>query len=337
MSAFHKQLLAILMLLSAQSVAAKPRKVFFGNCAFVNDPQKTSNAVWPAACFRAKASGYGIKKSETLPLWQKYYSTEGYLGLHLNNMFSVHGSAHQNVIDQEERIVQKTTDNMFLQIGNPALHRLRITAGYFTNSFGINDRPLPEAYYSLYKNNEFWDTEKYSARITIDDLATTQFDLGASTDRNIFGPSDTPTKGTKKDFDFTGRLIHDISALGGTRFMASYLERPNTQRRLSLGMLTISPQNATASFEWVRVWHLDTKEPFSQILRFVYYDGMQLKNRMLFEYENELRQHWMTTVGYDYNLFKYGYWRNSVSYYRSAIDKDLHHWVGMTGIGLYLL
>ncbi|MGE0171328.1 MAG: hypothetical protein AB7T49_01020 [Oligoflexales bacterium] len=329
----YRQLLAIFVLVVAQMAAAKPRRVFFGNCSFSKDPQKGGD--WPAMCFRASAAGYGIRKSETLPLWQKFYHTDGYLGLHLNSSLSIHGSASQNITQDTKKHVEKKTDNLFIQMGNPALHRLRMTIGRFNNTFGINDEPFSEALSHLYKNPSFWETEKYSAKITIDDLATTQLDLGASTPFNDLDKYDSKTN--TENFDLLARLIHDSSALGGTRFMASYLERPHLQRRLSLGIITVSPTDATASFEWVRVWDAYSSERFNQIMRFVYYDNMKNKQRWLFEYENELERHWMTTVGFDYHPFKYSYIRNSLSYYRSAIDKDLHHWIMTSGIGLYLL
>jgi hypothetical protein len=307
------------------------RKWFLGNCQYDQDPASKGDS-WYTLCIRGKLLGSYINRSEDFPKYQDYTYGEAYMGLHLGPLVSIHGRASQDLVVHPIRNQAKNTESFFLQLGNSSFHRRRATIGKFQMPFGINDKPLMQTYYKFYKTEKFWETEPYAARLTFDDLATTQLDLSVALDHDIAKRKQAGRQISADTTEFAARFIHDISALGGTRFAISWFEKPEKQRRLSLGMMTINRQEATASLEWVRQWNLVTDDQFEQLIRFDYYESLAESHRWLFEYEDQWRHHWITTLGYDYQPILHCFLRLSASYYRSQIDKSLNHWFGVAGL-----
>jgi len=311
----------------------------WGACRFKRDPSRENFDAWPALCLRGKANMQWSKASEeTEPYWRLDYA-KGYAGLHLFRYLSLHGQAEAYKLwdVKESKLIEekRETDRLYLQLGNVGLDRYRLSAGKMDAPFGLNDQTLMDIYYVTYKNDDFWQTPPYAARLTIDNQTDIQFDFGYATGK------DSVKEGVILVNDrnaYTMRLLVDIPALEGTRFVFSGYRDNHHQKRYGAALLNNS-KGATTAFEWIRIPPVTPEDPapFQQLLRLTYFGHrIERKPRFLFEYEDELRVHWLTTMGYDIPMTDYGLLRFAISYFKARRVGDVNHWRWTGGLQVNL-
>lgn len=311
----------------------------WGNCRMSRDPNSANWLDWFMLCLKGKASSQWSRSTkEELDSWRMDYA-KGYAGLHLSRYLSFHGQGVSYKLwglkDKNMLAQNRETDRLFMQIGNVGLDKIRLSAGKMDSPFGLNDRPLMDFNYYTYKNDAFWETPPYAAKLSIDNKTDIQFDLGFATGKDSIKEKAILINERNA---YTGRLMIDIPALEGTRFVISGYRDNKKQKRYGAALLNNS-KGATTSFEWVRIPPVDEFDPipFQQLLRFLYY-GQRIENkpRFLFEYEDELKVHWMTTLGYDIPITSYGLVRLGTSYFKARKEGDLNHWRWSGGLQVNL-
>lgn len=314
-------------------------RLLLGSCMLSRDPAgEGANQQWPLLCVRGQAAAEALTRSERHEWDATQQSTSLYVGGHLLSGLSLHGKWSYRKLNTPFPAIQKDTDEAFLQVGNSATNRYRVMLGRFDLPFGIKRQETLNIIQQRYKNLSFWESGPYAARLTVEDLTVIQLDVGVGLEdyrrqrAQSVGASaaDTPQIAT--------RLMVDIAALGGTRFVFSHLEHGHFERRIGAGIIARDPGGGSSVFEWLRRFDLSrpTAKTFEQLLRLTYSGDDKMPRRWIFEYEDELRKHWLTTLGWEYTSDYKVRLRLHGGYFRSRYVGDVNHWFLGSGLQVVL-
>jgi len=281
------------------------------------------SSVWPVACLKARVGSQVAFRDDigTENLSMNY--AEFYHGFHLTEMLSIHGRYVHNRLfrlnqDVEDHVRdQKYTDELFLQLGHVDMTKYTLALGDVKTPFGIDYRPLMKILDHLVKNNDYWRGPRWGAILGYNTLVSSQFEIGYLTDRIDAQTVDKDNEGQRFDEAVSFRMMFDMGALEGVRFVVSGYGGNNGQRRVGAGFFLITENGDDASFEWIRVRHTpDGAKGFNQVFRVGYASPIRAGTKSVAEYESEAFAYRMGTVGFDFILPDYGVLRMSASYNR---------------------
>lgn len=292
-------------------------------------------------------------------LWIRY--AHAYLGVHPAPLLSFHvkGSLRDTVAlgrDVESHL-DRRTDELLAQVGNPALTRYRLAVGRGTLPFGLNIPAAPVSYL-IRTNSAFWDSPDEVAWATAEDREFLQFELGAATDSRwdrrgkplppkTKDGRDLPTEAESSselalekpiERAVAARLMVDLSALEGTRLVFSSYASTEGERRMGFGFVTVNHKEDATHFEFVR--RLASPDghaaPFEQLLRVGYAGAFRGNNRWISEFDDERFRHRMGILGYELRLWDHAQLRLGLTYFKSESGDNVRRWIMSSGVGATL-
>ncbi len=310
----------------------------WGSCRLDRDQRirDTNDIPWPLLCVRGRANSQLLLKQDAESASVNYNSATLYGGLHVWKFISVHGEgiierAHELTSANTEHPTSIRTKSAFVQLGNPALHQLQITAGKLDVPFGVNFRPLPEVFDEWIKNRSYWDGPDYVTMISWDNQRELLFSAG-------WASSDIPRAGEPTKRATMARIAYDISPLEGTRLVLSGYGALEGERRIGVAIVSIAPSGEGGVFEWVRSRATPARDqqPEPQLFRLTYRGAMQRRTRWLFEYEDSAREYRLVTLGHDFDLPEHVMFRTAVSHHDAIPDHGDTFWFMTMGLQLQL-
>lgn len=318
----------------SENKSVSEERLLWGPCNLTKDPDADSETQWPKLCLRGHVSHQALRRSNQHQMNREFQFGEGYFGLHLNSLFSAHGRFKAYRFSTPKSKIEEETESLFLQIGNVTLNRFRFSIGRLYLPFGLDLRPLPEIYDAIYKTRGYWLSAPYGARIGWEDLRNVQFDLGVTTDRKTFDSFQGDENVEDPRMQWSARIMIDIAALGGTRFIFSALDDNPNERRVGGAIMTRDSNGGVTAFEWVRRYFRPkpVDRAFDQIVRFQYAGNRESTFNWVFEYEDEFKSKWLATLGYEHKVTSYGRLRLHASYVKPRTSADVPHWVSVMGV-----
>lgn len=242
-------------------------------------------------CVKGGAGIEATTYAETRKLgtWIPYGGIYG--GLFAGPYLSFHGlwrwrDVH-DLSDDGTRSKARFVDYAILQIGNPVLNRYRVSFGRMRLPFGLDISQAPQYYQDL-ENRRFWRSPKIGAYLTFDDLRRSRFDVGiAMNDTGKFSGQKTAQKSDELAMSLRGIL--DVSALEGTRIIASLYSANKGERRYGLALSNTNRKGDQTNFEFIRrqVFASGQLSPFEQLLRVSYTGVWQKAGRWVIQFDDE--------------------------------------------------
>ncbi|MBF0442622.1 MAG: hypothetical protein HQK54_12015 [Oligoflexales bacterium] len=338
---FKKIIYIYVLLFSASGFSSeksmdRTEYLYTGKCIMANDPDdgnKDEN-LWPNACLKGNAAYQILENINMGRLETDLSYAELYLGVHLNKYISFHSKNYLARIrsfypdELNKNDLKRTTDSMFLQIGNSALSRWRLSLGRIVLPFGLNDTPHMRIFDYTYSSAEYWKFPAFGYRLSFDNSTDLQIDYGYVHDNGK-----SSNIGGKEIRVQSFRILYDISPLSGSRMIFSISEDSNEERRLGFGFLNVSQEIYRASFEWIRIGRKGKYflENSNQLIRFTFKEVSREKDYWLFEFEDRSVYGTLTTVGYEYFLLKNYLLKVNLSYFRSRTELIDHHYIAVLG------
>jgi hypothetical protein len=153
--------------------------------------------------------------------------------------------------------------------------------------FGLDLSQAPQYYQDL-ENRRFWRSPPLGAYLTFDDMRRSRFDVG-------FAINDTAKISGHKAVQMTDDLalsfrgMLDISALEGTRIIASLYSAKSGERRYGLALSNTNRKGDQTNFEFIRrqVFASGQLGPFEQLLRVSYTGVWQKPGRWVIQFDDE--------------------------------------------------
>ena len=186
----------------------------------------------------------------------------------------------------ELRSASKFVDYAVLQIGNPALDRYRVTFGRMRIPFGLDLSLAPQFYQNL-ENRRFWRSPPIGTYVTFDDLRRFRLDIGLASKLARELENTQGQSGSESAFSIRGAL--DLSALEGTRIIASIYAATKGERRYGLALSNTNRKGDQTTFEFVRrqIFASGQYAPFEQLLRLAYTGTWQKSGRWVIQFDDE--------------------------------------------------
>ncbi|MBM4251147.1 MAG: hypothetical protein FJ146_04200 [Deltaproteobacteria bacterium] len=187
----------------------------------------------------------------------------------------------------ETRSKARFVDYAVIQIGNPVLNRFRATFGRMRIPFGLDLSQAPQYYQDL-ENRLFWRSPLLGGYLTFDDMRRSRFDVGiASNDLSQLRAERLSQK--RDDIAMSLRGILDVSALEGTRIIASLYSANTGERRYGLALSNTNRKGDQTNFEFVRrqVFASGQLAPFEQLLRVSYTGVWQKPGPWIIQFDDE--------------------------------------------------
>lgn len=328
---YLKQVIAAAVMIFSTGPSLSFGAVDVGRCSLNQDPRTHPPLVH--ACVRAEVE-LDILKDERAAGTASLNSGRFYLGLHVNDIFSVHGEFSGYVlsprkIDDQQRF-RRAPDNLYLAISNLTLSRWQLLLGRFYTPFGVNKSPSLPIFDLIYKRHFFWRTSKPALSFSYSDLAGTKLEVSFSRP----GEEKNTEAGEGEPNDMAIRFSSDLSALGGTRLVFSYSKNSLDIVRYGFALWNLSAKGGETLLEWLRYKDssFDGSYPFQQLIRFYHIGGYRFGGRHIFEYEDDLERYFLTQVGHDRMLAGPVTMRIALGYYKARLHQRPNHWV--LGVGL---
>lgn len=311
--------------------------LLWGSCTLKSDPEN-SLKTWPALCLKPRISSQVFLRQDVGNRNQMLNLGRVYSGLHLHEYVSLHGEwlAERLFVTNPQTNDTTYSDykaplQYFAQFGNVALSHFRASVGNFRMPFGIDYRPLMEVIDEIIKDDKFWDTPRWGARLTYDTLISSQYDIAVATSRYPFNAGVDETQEDLRAF--SARMMFDIAAIEGFRFVFSGYGESKGERRGGAGFVTTTARGDTTTFEWIRLLNDNNDDnnhkDYDQLFRLSYGGGFHADTRWVAEYEDVLLSYRLATVGCDFLLPDYGLFRTALSY-RAKSKKSDHAFVVIT-------
>lgn len=265
------------------------------------------------------------------------YLTQGevYTGLHIGSLVSFHArnrlrSGHGG--EDGRGFEERTTRSLYTQFGSLSNLRFRLLLGKFLVPIGINYSDSFPILDWIYRRHHFWGSARPTASVSLGDLVGTRVDLSYTKFKKELKEDEPRTEA------YAIRLVHDLSALEGTRLVFSHYRSQEGEVKMGVGLVNSPPGGQTTIIEWFRVVTPDYvgPYPFKQLIRVSSTGRFKNDTRMLFEYEDDLEAYYLTTMGYDHRVYREVLFRLGVAYRRSRFDDMKNHWLGLVGMRFQL-
>lgn len=238
-----------------------------------------------------------------------------------------------------------------IQIGNPAIDRIRLTGGLANLPFGI-DRTDTVEFYRRRVHRGFWQSPEQAVWLTIDNQVNYQLDVGVATDViEHQGQDDGDVTATdassptpeEQDVDdgvraFAARFMVDFSALDGSRVIASAYGEEAGRRRFGLGFVTVSRSDDLTQFEFVRALAAPDGGgvAFEQLLRLGYVAAWRQSTRWVVQIDDERNRARTGSVGFDALFYDHVIVRLAISHIKSESGDKLRRWFVTSGLEVTL-
>ncbi len=340
------------------------RHFYFGECELPRDPLAGNGIsdLWLMTCLNLDAGEEGIfysgrpEKNVTLEY------AHSYLGFHFTNWFSVHAKGRgirfrpMNQEHEVEKFYLLQREYVFARIGNPVLNKYIFSVGEQPQPFGINYSELPE-FYKLFQDTKFWRSPRHSMILSYDTQTNFFWDVGIATD--FFHEKAENARLSDNDPAYDDELADedgsqldkiaeavvmragtDISALDGSRLMASFYADTDGVRRGGLGFVTTSIKGDVTQLDWIRRFLSPDirKYPFEQIVRFGYQGAWRKGTRWGVQVDDHRGKSRMGIVNHDMAFSRFSHIRIGAMLRRNLLPdaEYLDQWFVTSGLEVRL-
>jgi len=311
----------------------------YGACELEVDPVVASAGQAFTTCIRARTSAemaVGINEPKDNQ-WVMAARANATLNLGPYAAVFVEGHAvRQRFFDGES--LDKTDrrlDALALQLGNPALHRVRLVGGVVRQPFGIDSSYLMEFFRAM-EGRGWWRSPDFGAVVTLDNMSSSSIDVGIGRNRSRRSSESEPMTDDSRDHlrAYAFRLMHDIAPLDGSRLVASALTQSDGQRRFGLGFINANAKGDETHLEWLRVMATPDgrQSDFEQIVRIAYRSEFRANNRMVAHYDDERLRYRLGVIGVDFAARNWFLIRTAVAYRKSESPEISTRWFLVTGL-----
>ena len=332
-------LLISIFLFSSSAIGGSKRHFYVGSCLLSQDPINDDTfSPRPIFCIKGDANVESMISTKAYYPRHEILDGYAYVGSNYSPNLSFHSkimyrTMHYPPSEEKQNENLWAQKNFFFQIGNPTMTRWRSLIGFLDLPFAINLSVLPEAIRAFVKKSDrFFPSPVYGYNASFQDLMGSQIEFAVG-DSSSFKEI-TPYRRNKM---VSIRASKDISALNGVRFSLSGFEGPANDRRLSVSMVNSSPNQALTAIEWTRLGKKATGvlTKSDQLIRFQYSEDPESEKRWLFEYEDEFRNYWLTSMGYEKKLLQMSgaTIKSTISFYRSRDSSQQSHLILTFGCG----
>lgn len=322
--------------------AAPHRRIQLGTCR-VGADVSSAETLGLDVCLKASAGSeisYFFANAEDNH-WLKH--GRGYAGVHPTTWLSLHAAGR--VRDRRPLGVEAVEDRAafpeyaLVRLGNPAFHRVRMTAGRLTLPFGVDGSEVMESVRWL-ENREFWASPRFGTYLTVDDRLATTVEVGFATDQGSKdgerdrGTEDASDPARPPNQAYALRLSRDVSILDGSRLMASVYGDQDGRRRFGAAFVTKTVQGDSTHFEFVRILMTPSgkSEPFRQLVRASYSSTWRANARWIVQIDDEQRRYRLGVLGYDNRILPHAFIRMAITYNKSETGDKERRWSLTTGL-----
>ena len=311
-----------------------------GTCEATEDPlsAKAHDELGAAACLRG-SMGVETTVFAEAPReanWISYGSAYG--GVFVRPWLSMHALGRwrdvRSLSQKLEYSKSHFTDLAVLQIGNPALDRYRLTTGRMRLPFGIDTSQAPQ-FYQDKENRRFWRSPTDGGYLTFDDLRRLRVDAGLAVSE-ISHLDPKPPLSPKYDADkaISVRGALDVSALEGTRIVASVYGSELGERRYGLGLINTNQKGDYTAFEFARrqIFASGLLRPFEQILRIAYTSTWQRNARWVMQFDDERLRFRRIIFDYEKMILPHLQSKLAISYLRATDGSRVSRWGFTCGV-----
>jgi hypothetical protein len=306
--------------------------LYHGQCIVKSDPASNAQPVI-SACINAEARAIAVQKSKTPQDNQSpnLYIARGRASLFLSPYLSAHASAR--TLRYEDRKTHATIyretarEDVVLQLGNNALSRHRINAGY--------GRPMIRIDHNQRRDIEYpWDISKFESSFVKYGTYTydNQLDL---TFQATYGQLLDDTLDAKQRAFGAGRIMYDLAALEGTRIVVGGSSDGLLRRAANIGMININGKNDETALEVTRTFSQRLYDPdeFQQLIRLSYISHIQDNSQIKAQYDDIFRKYRIGSIGVMYHYLKFGFIELHTGYAKNEVITDQSHWFGILIFG----
>lgn len=330
----------------AEGEAAKQPRLMFGDCELLEDPESAKDALGLLACVKG-AVGVEVTSVSGTPdenSWLKYGRLYG--GLFVTEWISMQARGRFRLVEPLGDRVRENHDADMeyaaVQVGNPALHPVRLSVGRLPLPFGI-DKSSATEHYQSFENRAFWASPRHGAFLTFDNMRSTTLEAGYAynglTKEHVKGVAQDDAAGgvlVKEPFIQAAslRIMTDFAALDGSRLLLSGYGESTGARRVGAGFLTVSAKEDLTLFEMVRL--LPTPdgydEDFDQLIRIGYTGSWRNETRWVVQFDDERYHARRGLLGHDARIYGNFVLRLAVSYHKSETGDGQRRWFVTSGM-----
>jgi hypothetical protein len=323
----------ISFVIAAMSTICHAKFLYHGTCTLKSDPIRTSQSLINL-CINANANMIGAqrtKNEDNKPPSSLLYAS-GDLSLFLTPYVSVHTRGHSQQLiareDQKSYSRESKRDAFSIQIGNNALSRHRISAGQGRPQTTINHDQRP--------NMEFiWGIQKFEAPIV--DFATYTYDNQVDwIVQTTYGRLPADSISEKQRLFGSTRIMYDVAALEGTRFVLGGFGDGLLRRSVNFGVLNINGRGDETAFEIARQFNLFPYDPkeFTQQIKLSYLSREQDRSRFKFQYDDHFRRARIGGIGGISYFLNYIELESQIGYAKREDQPRFSHWFLIMRIGV---
>ena len=325
--------LHISVVVAAVSTVCHAKILYHGSCTLKSDPNQTPQGL-TNLCVNANANMMGAQrtKDEDNEHPSSLFYASGELSLFLTPYVSIHSRGHSQILIAREgnksSIRESKRDALSVQIGNNALSRHRISAGHGRPLTGINHEQRPNMEY-------IWGIRKFEAPIV--DFATYTYDNQVDwIVQTTYGRLPDNSISEKQRLFGATRIMYDVAALEGTRFVLGGFGDGLLRRSVNFGMLNINGRGDETAFEITRQFSLYPYDPkeFTQQIKLSHLSREQDRSRFKFQYDDFFRRVRIGGIGGIYYPLKYLELESQIGYAKREDQAKFSHWFLIIRIGV---
>ena len=315
-----------------EATVSHAKYLYHGDCVLKTDPAVVSQPL-VTACVNAEAKVISAQKSKTPHDKQPptLYIAKARAGVFLTPYLSAHGSAR--TLRYEDRDTAATLyretsrDDVSLQLGNYALSRHRVNAGFGRPKVNIDHNQREDLEYIWSIPNFEMPFVSY-ATYTYDN----QLDL---TFQATYGQLQNETLNDRQKLFGAARIMYDIAALEGTRIVVGGSGDGLLRRSANIGLLNVNGKGDETAIEVTRSFNQAPYDPdeFRQLIRLSYISHLQDKSRAKFQYDDIFRHYRIGSMAGIYEFLKYGRVEAHVGYAKNEAAPGQSHWFGLLMLG----
>jgi hypothetical protein len=303
--------------------------LLLGSCNLREDPSQHIPS-HPIFCIRGKVGVESVLSSGPSfeDMWGRY--ADASISVYLKPWLSLSARGRDREFHRfsqsSNQEKYRDAEYVVLNLGNPVLHKVRLTAGHMRPPFGI-DRPDVDEFYRINEDRRFWPGPTTSAGFTFDDLRATELDIGVARYRNKLDIERFILKGDSHDV-VTARLMRDFAGNGATRLVLSGGVDSAGSRLYGLGFVNQAPNHDQLVFEVVRRLpqpdgsNLED-EIVTQIIRLGFIGHYDRGARWIFHLDDERDRFRRGLLEFNYSLTNYLILRLGTSY-KIEIDNGVN-------------
>lgn len=249
----------------------------------------------------------------------------------LSLKISGYADFYQNRNTSETPKKDARTENLVMQIGNTSTHRHRVFAGRSRIPFGINfNADTDWAHLSFF--DPFFGQPIQLVGYTYDNQKDLTFSVAAGTAANV----DADAK--KRQSASGARIMYDLSALEGTRLVASFATDELEHRRGQVGAVNVNGKGDVTAFEVVRTWSNYPYDPqdFNQLIRLSWIGLPTERFVPRAQYEDQLGFRRIGTAGVKFHARKHVALSAYGGYSKDESGVGHNYWLGVFGMEVHL-